>query len=311
MIRIPTGHSWQETGQEAGDTPVRKTGEANGSSPLPPSFPQTFEEHSEGYHGPAPDGKCRDQGLSGDREGNSPGSRRLAWFLRVGHQKTTWGMGVKGLPGHRAGPGAPGPHSALLGQQPHPEREGKPLPAAARDQGPRSPQADTCRLFSPGSTCRDLPRKAGAADPPRVTTESRGPARQTGQGQTRADGALSPTERTHYLWSPALQDAAWPGLDSSQVSTCRPSGSPVLTHLALGGPGGPGSEYKQSHGADGTGGGAYRVRPGWAPRPPQPGQVQGFPRVRSPSTERGLSAAGQTPPHVTQLLSGQICSSLQ
>ena len=50
-----------------------------------------------------------------------------------------------------------------------------------------------------------------------------------------------------------MQDAAWPGLDASQVSTCRPGSSPVLTHLALGGPGGPGSEYRQSHGADGTG----------------------------------------------------------
>lgn len=130
-IGIPAGHSWQQTGQEAGDTPVGRTGQANGSSPLPPSFPQTFEEHSEGRHRPAPGGKCWDQGLSRDRGGISPGSRRLAWFLHVSHQKTTRGVGIKGFPGHRAGPGAPGPLSALLGQQPHPGQESKPLPTAA------------------------------------------------------------------------------------------------------------------------------------------------------------------------------------
>lgn len=47
-----------------------------------------------------------------------------------------------------------------------------------------------------------------------------------------------------------MQEAAWPDLGVSQVSTLRPASSPVLTHLAPGGLTGKGLE----HGADGIGG---------------------------------------------------------
>lgn len=59
-----------------------------------------------------------------------------------------------------------------------------------------------------------------------------------------------PTETAHTWWSPALQEAAWPDLGVSQVSSLGPASSPVLTHLAPGGLTGKGLE----HGADGIGG---------------------------------------------------------
>lgn len=144
-----------------------------------------------------------------------------------------------------------------------------------------------------------------------VTTVVQGPVRQAGPGSdTLSRSSPLPHGGTHYLWSPSLAGCslAWPGCQPGLYLQARRL--PALTHLALG-PAGPGSEYGQSHGADtGTGRGAHRQpHPGRAPRPlnrAKSSMAAGLPGASLGSRahpQREAYAAGQTPPHVTQLLS--------
>lgn len=190
------GRCWQETRQEAGGAPAGKTAEATGASPLPPSFPQAFREHSEGSRGPPQMANAQIKASPGTRGegGISPGSSVWPGFstsaARRWHGECVPEVGLTGLPGHRAGPGAPGPPLSCCDpprwNASHTPLEGGHTPShgGLRQRLRQPPGQHLQALPSPSLRgTSDLPLRAGATDPPLVTTESR--ACETGWARDR------------------------------------------------------------------------------------------------------------------------------